>query len=95
MAKRILIVDDDPSFREVVKFQLAEEGYRVDAAEDGEQGLRLLEFDSLGNQVSTVLIPQCSNIEFETDTAPMWTQRLTISFSKSGKVTLPVVLLLR
>lgn len=43
-------------------------------------GLRLLEFDSLGNQVSTMLIPQCSNIEFETDTAPMWTQQLTISF---------------
>ena len=45
-----------------------------------EQGLRLVEFDSLGNLISTMLIPQCSNIEFETDTAPMWAQRLTISF---------------
>ena len=44
------------------------------------QGLRLLEFDEWGNPVSTMLIPQCRNIEFEADTAPMRTQRLTISF---------------
>ena len=44
------------------------------------EGLRLLEFDSWGNPISTMLIPQCSNIEFEIDKMPMRTQRLTISF---------------
>ena len=44
------------------------------------EGLRLLEFDSWGNPISTMLIPQCSNIEFEIDREPMRTQRLTISF---------------
>ncbi len=39
MKPRILLVDDDESFREVMRFQLNEEGFEVDTAVDGKAGL--------------------------------------------------------
>jgi DNA-binding response OmpR family regulator len=41
MATRILIVDDDPAVRDVVRAALETEGYAVDCAHDGAQGLLL------------------------------------------------------
>jgi DNA-binding NtrC family response regulator len=43
MAKSILLIDDDDSFREVLRFHLAEEGYDVEVASDGKQGLGLFQ----------------------------------------------------
>jgi two-component system, NtrC family, response regulator len=41
MPEKILIIDDDSSFREVLKFHLLEKGYEVDSAADGITGLQL------------------------------------------------------
>lgn len=43
MAYRILIIDDDTSFRRVLEYNLQEEGYEVRTAADGESGLRLFQ----------------------------------------------------
>ncbi|MEZ4601131.1 MAG: sigma-54 dependent transcriptional regulator [Syntrophotaleaceae bacterium] len=43
MKEKILIIDDDPSFRRVLGYNLQEEGYEVHAAVSGAEGLR--EFD--------------------------------------------------
>jgi len=37
--RQILIVDDDSSFREVLKFNMEEEGFSVLTAENGKDGL--------------------------------------------------------
>ena len=39
---RVLVVDDDDSIRQVVSLALADEGYQVDAAGDGEAALQLV-----------------------------------------------------
>lgn len=39
-APRILVVDDDPSFRRLLEIWLAERGFEVHEAADGESGLR-------------------------------------------------------
>jgi len=41
--KRILVVDDEESIRELYRAELADEGYDVDLAADGIQALRRLE----------------------------------------------------
>jgi two-component system response regulator AtoC len=40
-APTILIVDDDPSFRRVLEYQLRQTGYEVLKAEDGKQALEI------------------------------------------------------
>ena len=39
---RVLIVEDDPDIRQVVAFVLADEGYEVDEAEEGQAALDLI-----------------------------------------------------
>jgi CheY-like chemotaxis protein/nitrogen-specific signal transduction histidine kinase len=41
--KNVLIVDDDPNIREILKCALADEGYRVAEAVDGQQAIDLIE----------------------------------------------------
>ena len=41
VAARILVIDDEPDLLELVRFNLAEAGYRVETAETGEGGLAL------------------------------------------------------
>jgi DNA-binding response OmpR family regulator len=36
---RLLIIDDEPGLRQTVSLLLKEEGYEVDTASDGEEGL--------------------------------------------------------
>ncbi|MBA2701226.1 MAG: response regulator, partial [Chloroflexi bacterium] len=40
--RRVLIIDDEPTVRSVVSLYLEREGYRVDAAADGESARRLM-----------------------------------------------------
>ena len=42
MSKLILTVDDSPSMRMLLKASLAAQGYTIESAEDGEQGLERL-----------------------------------------------------
>lgn len=43
MSKRVLVVDDDPTIRNLVQAMLEAEGFTVVVAEDGQQGLEVLE----------------------------------------------------
>jgi diguanylate cyclase (GGDEF)-like protein len=43
MAVKILIADDDPDIRDVLKLTLSEENYEVIEAEDGEEALKIIE----------------------------------------------------
>jgi len=42
MAERILIVDDDPDIRDVLRLTLSEENYEILEAKDGEEALKLV-----------------------------------------------------
>ncbi|MGI8929621.1 MAG: response regulator, partial [Candidatus Limnocylindrales bacterium] len=41
--RRVLVIDDEPMVRDVVSRYLERDGYRVDAAADGEGARQLLE----------------------------------------------------
>lgn len=43
MPVRILIVDDDPDIRDILKITLSEENYEILEARDGEEGLRIIQ----------------------------------------------------
>ena len=47
--KKILVVDDEKPISDIVKFNLAKEGYDVYTAYDGEEALDLARFDVTKN----------------------------------------------
>jgi DNA-binding response OmpR family regulator len=55
--RRILVVDDDPSVRSMVKLVLETEGYVVDVAEDGFAALRAIETGTPDCVILDVMMP--------------------------------------
>ncbi|MCF2870690.1 phosphate regulon transcriptional regulator PhoB [Octadecabacter sp. G9-8] len=59
----VLLVEDEPAQREVLAYNLDAEGYRVSQAEDGEQGLLLVQEDAPDVIVLDWMLPSVSGIE--------------------------------
>ena len=59
----ILVVDDDPSLREVVRYALAREGYTVREAGDGLQALASLAKEPADLVVLDVMMPELDGLE--------------------------------
>jgi len=62
-AARILVVDDDPHLREVLRYSLAREGYQVSEAVDGLAALERLAQDRFDLVVLDVLMPELDGLE--------------------------------
>lgn len=54
--KRVLIIDDDPMIRTLVKAMLEAEGYEILQAEDGEKGIALLETQEQPIDISLIVL---------------------------------------
>lgn len=63
--KRILVIDDDPTLRDVYVEALRNAGYVVDTASDGEEGYRALESNESNYDlvVLDLLMPKLNGIE--------------------------------
>jgi DNA-binding response OmpR family regulator len=59
----ILVVDDEPSIREVVSIYLSRAGYRVLVAEDGQTALKILQQESPDLVVLDLMLPQVDGLE--------------------------------
>jgi len=64
MAKKILLVDDSASVRQVVGIALRREGYETVEAANGKEGLALLDQGKLNLIISDVNMPVMNGIEF-------------------------------
>ena len=63
MAKRILLVDDEPLILKGLKFALEQDGYETDSAQDGEQALAKLQKGGYDLVLLDVMLPKMSGIE--------------------------------
>ena len=59
----VLVVDDDPNLREVVRYALAREGYRVSEADNGLAALEALRDDPAELVVLDVKMPELDGLE--------------------------------
>lgn len=64
MAKKILIVDDSESIRELVSLTLESAGYVVDKAIDGIDGLKLLDGREVSLIITDLNMPNMDGIQF-------------------------------
>ena len=60
---RVLVVDDEPSFREGLRVALTSEGFDVCLAEDGEEALERYEADRPDILLLDVMLPRMSGID--------------------------------
>jgi two-component system, OmpR family, alkaline phosphatase synthesis response regulator PhoP len=63
MRRRLLLVEDDPTLRRALSFNLTREGYEVAAAADGEAALEAARSDRLDLILLDVMLPGMSGIE--------------------------------
>ncbi len=63
MTEKILIVDDDASFRRVVDFTLQEEGYQTESATNGTEALRKFSESDFSLVLTDVLMPKLGGLE--------------------------------
>lgn len=61
--QRILIVDDDPHIREVLRFALEKAGYETSAAEDGKQALHRFDDQQPDLVVLDIMMPEMDGTE--------------------------------
>ena len=61
--KRILIIDDDENVRKLYGRYLSGQGYTVNCAEDGQEGLRLLETEPPDLVITDILMPNTDGLE--------------------------------
>ena len=63
MAKRILLVDDEPLILKGLKFSLEQDGYETDTAADGEEALAIMRNGGYDIVLLDVMLPKLSGIE--------------------------------
>ena len=63
MGKRIILVDDDQDFCEILKSRLEKEGFTVEVAYDGEQGLEKVKSNPPDLLILDVMMPKKSGLE--------------------------------
>ncbi len=63
MAKRILLVDDEPLILKGLKFSLEQDGYETDSAADGETALEKIKGGQYDLVLLDVMLPKLSGIE--------------------------------
>ena len=76
MAKRILLVDDEPLILKGLKFSLEQDGYETDTAADGEEALAKMRNGGYDIVLLDVMLPKLSGIEvcqniWETSNVPI------------------------
>ncbi|MEM7479799.1 MAG: sigma-54 dependent transcriptional regulator [Acidobacteriota bacterium] len=62
-ATKVLVVDDDAAMREVLEMRLAEWGFDVSLAEDGDEARRLAESLDPGVVISDVVLPDLTGLD--------------------------------
>ena len=64
MSKKILVIDDEPDIREILRLRLQANQYEVLTASDGRQGLRLLAEQRPDVIVLDVMMPNMDGVTF-------------------------------
>ena len=63
MAKRILVVEDEPDIRKLVHYNLAQERFQAIEAEDGEKALKLIQRETPHLIILDLMLPGLSGLE--------------------------------
>jgi CheY-like chemotaxis protein len=80
----ILVIDDNPEFREILRIHLEASGHRTVLANNGEQGLVLLEREAIDIVLTDILMPQRDGVEVLREAKRRWPGLPVIAISGGG-----------
>lgn len=80
----ILVIDDNPEFRDILRSHLEANGHRTVLAGDGEQGLALLEREAIDMVLTDILMPQRDGLEVLREARRRWPGLPVIAISGGG-----------
>jgi two-component system, OmpR family, response regulator VicR len=80
MAKKILIIEDDKIINNVIEFLLKKEGYEIDIAKDGNEGLEKVVSYQPDLIITDIMLPYKSGLE-------------VTSFVKKNHPTIPLIII--
>lgn len=82
---RILVIDDNPEFRDILRTHLEANGHRTVLAENGERGLALLESNpDIDIVLTDILMPQRDGVEVLREAKRRWPDLPVIAISGGG-----------
>ena len=84
--KRILIVDDEASFRNVLTVILRKEGYEVEGATNGEEGLNKISNAAFDHVLCDIRMPKMDGLEFLRESQKAGAEAPVIMMSAFGTV---------
>ena len=61
--KQILIIDDEPQIRSMLKMMLEREGFHVIVASDGKEGMKIFEKEPVDLVITDLIMPEKEGIE--------------------------------
>jgi two-component system nitrogen regulation response regulator NtrX len=82
----ILVIDDEKSIRNVLKDILGNEGYKVDEAADGEEGLKKFSENNYDVVLCDIKMPKLDGIEFLVKASALNTEVPVIMISGHGNI---------
>lgn len=83
---RILIIDDDPQVRGFLRHLLIREGYDVDEAADGTEGLKHFSAEPSNIVITDIIMPDREGIEVITELRRMNPKLSIIAISGGGRI---------
>src|SRR4030042_2236122 len=84
--RRILIVDDETSFRNVLTLILRKEGYEVEGATNGEEGLNKISNAAFDHVLCDIRMPKMDGLEFLRESQKAGAEAPVIMMSSFGTV---------
>ena len=90
---RILVIDDDEQIRSLLRAILEREGYEVETAADGVQGLKLFRKDSADLVITDILMPEKEGLETIRELCDEFPDVKIIAISGGGSLAHPEVYL--
>ena len=84
--KRILIIDDEESFRHMLSVILKREGFDVETASDGEEGLQKVMINPYNQVLCDIRMPRMDGLEFIKEVQKARIETTLIMMSAYGTV---------
>jgi two-component system NtrC family response regulator len=89
-AARILLIDDDESFRQILEYNLKKEGYDVVSASGGKQGVKRLEAEPFGVVITDMKMPDMDGMEVLRRVKTKQPETIVIMITAHGSIEMAV-----